>query len=108
MVFARESKGPGRGKQRLPLALPAARVLQQIRGAGKVQILDPERETGGNESDGIPAGVPVRAGQGLGLQEVHPAGLSAGRGERAAARGQTHDILRGQCSRGQRQHLRSE
>lgn len=52
-VFAGQSKGAGRGKQRLPLAVPAARVLQQIGGAGKIQILDTQRKARGDQGHGI-------------------------------------------------------
>ena len=42
-----------------------------------------------------PAGVSVRARQGLGLQEVHSPRLSHGRGERTSSGRQTDHLLRG-------------
>lgn len=52
-MFAGEPEGPGRGKQRLPIAVPAARVLQQIGSEGEIQILDTQRKARGNQGHGI-------------------------------------------------------
>lgn len=52
-MFAGESKGTGRGKQRLSIAVPAARFLQQIGSQGQIQILDTQRKARGNQGHGI-------------------------------------------------------
>ena len=51
-VFASEPERSGRGEQRLSVAVLAAGVVQQERGARQVQILHPERQARGNESHG--------------------------------------------------------
>lgn len=98
-VPARQSEGTRRGKQGLSLTLPASRVVQQIRGQSQIQILNPECQARRDQSDGVAASLPLRAGQGLGLQEVHPPRFSPRRSQRSLTWGQINHFLWGKQER---------
>lgn len=51
-VFACESKGPGWGEQRLPFSLPAAGQLSKGWGSRQVQVLHPQCQRRGDQSNG--------------------------------------------------------
>ncbi len=46
-------------------------VLQQERSTGQVQVQHPQCQAGRDQGHGEPTGLPLRAGQGLGLQEIY-------------------------------------
>ena len=62
VVFTSQPQGSWRGVQGLPLPLPPSRLLQQIRGQGKVQVLHIERKAGGDQGHGESKGLQVCTG----------------------------------------------
>lgn len=97
-VPARKSEGPRRGKQGLSLSLPASCVVQQIGSASQIQILNSECQARGDQSDGVTASLSFRAGQGLGIQEVHSPRFSPRRSQRSFTWGQINHFLWGELS----------
>ncbi len=49
----------------------AGSVVQQERGAGQVQVQHPQCQARGDQGHGEPASLPLRTGQGLGIQEIY-------------------------------------
>lgn len=95
-VSARQSEGSRRRKQGLSLPLPASGVVQQIGSASQIQILNSQCQARGDQSDGVTASLSLRAGQGLGLQEVHPPRFPSRRSQRSLTRGQINHFLWGE------------
>ena len=62
VVFTSQPQGSWRGVQGLPLPLPPSRLLQQIRGQGKVQVLHSERKAGRDQGHGESKGLQVCTG----------------------------------------------